>query len=51
MLLTWVKERWMSIPREIIVKSFKKGCISKAMDGAEDDFICRSDDKNTSYPE
>ena len=36
---TWVKESWDDIPKEMIIKSFKKCCISNAMDGTEDDMI------------
>lgn len=43
-----VKEEWMSIPREIIVKSYKKCGISNAVDDTEDDFIFKSEDKNSS---
>jgi hypothetical protein len=33
----WVKTSWQSVKEEIVVKSFKKCCISNALDGTEDD--------------
>ena len=39
----WVKEAWDSIPAEMIEKSFKKCCISNALDGTEDDAIFKDD--------
>lgn len=33
----WVKDAWSEIPSEKIIHSFKKCCISNAMDGTEDD--------------
>ena len=35
----WVDEAWKSIKVPIIVKSFKKCCISNALDGTEDDML------------
>lgn len=35
----WVKEAWLDIPSDMIVRSFKKCSISNAMDGSEDDAI------------
>ena len=35
----WVLEAWAEIPKEMIVKSFKKCGISNAMDGSEDDLF------------
>ena len=35
----WVKESWDEIKPEMIIKSFKKCCISNALDGTEDDMI------------
>ena len=32
-----------AIPESIIVRSFKKGCISKALDGSEDDILWEDD--------
>ncbi len=33
----WVKDAWDSIPAEMVQKSFRKSCISNALDGTEDD--------------
>ena len=33
----WVSAAWKAIPESIIVRSFKKCCISNALDGSEDD--------------
>ena len=35
----WVKESWDDVKVPTIVKSFKKCCISNAMDGTEDDML------------
>ena len=34
---------WKAIPESIIVRSFKKCCISNALDGSEDDILCEDD--------
>jgi len=34
-----VSGAWRSIPESIIVRSFKKCCISNALDGSEDDIL------------
>ena len=39
----WVSAAWKAIPESTIVRSFKKCCISNALDGSEDD-ILREDD-------
>jgi hypothetical protein len=39
----WVSAASKTIPENIIVRSFKKCCISNALDGSEDD-ILREDD-------
>lgn len=39
---SWDKEAWMSIPWEMIVKSFKNCFISNTMNGTEDDYIYES---------
>jgi hypothetical protein len=39
----WVLAAWKAIPESIIVRSFKKCCISNALDGSEDDIV-REDD-------
>uniref|UniRef100_A0A674I2H4 DDE-1 domain-containing protein n=1 Tax=Terrapene triunguis TaxID=2587831 RepID=A0A674I2H4_9SAUR len=33
----WIKDSWVSIPSEMVEKSFRKCCISNALDGSEDD--------------
>ena len=38
-----VSAAWKAIPESIIVRSFKKGCISNALDGSEDDILCDDD--------
>jgi len=35
----WVSATWKAIPESIIVRSFKKCCISNALDGFEDDIL------------
>ena len=35
---------WRAIPESIIVRSFKKCCISCALDGSEDDILWEDDD-------
>ena len=35
----WVSATWKAIPESIIVRSFKNGCISNALDGSEGDFL------------
>jgi hypothetical protein len=39
----WVWAAWKAIPESIIVRSFKKFCISKALDGSEDDILTEDD--------
>ena len=39
----WVSAAWKAIPESIIVRSFKKCCISNALDGYEDDILCEND--------
>ena len=39
----WVSAAWKAFPESIIARSFKKCCISNALDGSEDD-ILRKDD-------
>ena len=34
---------WKAIPESIIVRSFKKCCISNALDGSEDDILWKGD--------
>jgi len=42
---------WKTIPESIIVSSFKKCCISNALDGSEDDILWEDDgeDKDDKY--
>jgi hypothetical protein len=35
----WVSTAWKAIPESIIVRSFKKCCISNALDGSEDNIV------------
>ena len=46
----WVSAAWKAFPESIIVRSFKKCCISDALDGSEDDILWEDDgeDKNDS---
>jgi hypothetical protein len=39
----WVSAAWKAILESIIVKSFKKCCISNALDGSEDDILWEVD--------
>ena len=39
----WVSAAWKAIPKSIIVKSFKKCCISNALGGSEDDILWEDD--------
>ena len=39
----WVSAAWKAIPESIIVRSFKKYCISYALDGSEDDILWEDD--------
>ena len=34
---------WKAIPESIIIRSFKKCCISNSLDGSEDDFLWEDD--------
>ena len=40
----WIIESWNDIPSELISKSFRKCCITNALDGTEDDDIRQEDD-------
>lgn len=35
----WVMEAWRTISQDIIIKSFKKCCLTNSMDGSEDDAL------------
>jgi hypothetical protein len=39
----WVSAAWKAIPEKIIVRSFKKCCISNALEGSEDDILWEDD--------
>jgi hypothetical protein len=39
----WVLAAWKAIPENIIVRSFKKCCISNALEGSEDDILWEDD--------
>ena len=39
----WVLAAWKAIPESIIIRSFKKCCISNALDGSEDDIVWEDD--------
>ena len=39
----WVQAAWEAILESIIVRSFKKCCISNALDGSEDDILWEDD--------
>ena len=39
----WMYEAWEDIPNELIKKSFRKYCITNAMDGTEDDHMWEDD--------
>jgi hypothetical protein len=41
--LLLVSAAWKAIPESIIVRSFKKYCISNALDGSEDDILWEDD--------
>jgi hypothetical protein len=41
--LLWVSAAWKAIPESIIIRSFKKCCISNALDGSEDDILSGDD--------
>jgi hypothetical protein len=38
-----VSATWKVIPESIIIRSFKKCCISNALDGSEDDILWEDD--------
>ncbi|KFM70429.1 Pogo transposable element with KRAB, partial [Stegodyphus mimosarum] len=50
LIAQWVKDAWNEIPSEMIIKSFKKCCISNELDGTEDDAVFESenDDEGSS---
>jgi hypothetical protein len=42
-VVRWVLAAWKAIPESIIIRSFKKCCISNALDGSEDDIVWKED--------
>jgi hypothetical protein len=42
----WVSAAWKAIPESIIIRSFKKCCISNALDGSEDDIVWEDNGKD-----
>jgi hypothetical protein len=38
-----VSAAWQAIPESIIIRSFKKCCISNALDGSKDDIVWEDD--------
>ena len=46
----WVDAAWTSIKVPIIVKAFKKCCISNALDGTEDDMLWEDNVRGASLP-
>jgi len=42
----WVSAAWKDIPESIIVRSFKKCCISNALDRSEDDILWEDNGKD-----
>ena len=42
----WVSAAWKVILESIIIRSFKKCCISNALDGSEDDILWEGDDED-----
>ena len=43
LLHTWSRPHGQGIPAELVAKSFKKCCISNALDGTEDDLLWDND--------
>ena len=42
----WIQLSWDAVSEAIIIKGFKKCCLSNAMDGSEDDAIWQDDISN-----
>ena len=45
-LAQWVKDTWNDIKVPVVTKSFKKCCISNALDGTEDDLVWEDPDES-----
>jgi len=39
----WVSAAWKATPESIVVRIFKKCCISSSLDGSEDDILWEDD--------
>jgi hypothetical protein len=50
-LCDFMIKSWEKIKVETVIKSFKKCCISNAMDGKEDDLLCDTDEAETDSPD
>ena len=46
---SWVLAAWEEIPEAMVAKSFKKCCISNALDGSEDDLLWDTDEEDVDY--
>ena len=46
-MLHWVLSAWTRIPAELVEKSFKKCCISNALDGTEGDLLWDDDEDDS----
>ena len=44
--MQWVSAALKAVPESIIVRSFKKCCISNVLDGSEDDILWEDDDED-----
>jgi len=42
-VVRWVSAAWKAIPESIIIRSFKKCCISNGLDGSEDNIVWEDD--------
>jgi hypothetical protein len=42
-VVQWVLAAWKAIPESIIIRSFRKCCISNVLDGSEDDILWKDD--------
>ena len=47
--MRWVSAAWKVIQESIIVRSFKKCCISNALDGYEDDTLWEDDGEDKDH--
>jgi hypothetical protein len=42
----WIITKWQSISREVILKGFKKCCISNGVDGTDDGMLCNGTEED-----